>query len=73
MSSKQVTFFNYTKPDIKPVKKNTVYVTFIKDIPEFVGIDLKQYGSYSIGDKDEIPTINSIGLIKKGGCIIDQN
>jgi len=73
MASKQITFFNYTKQDVEPVQKNTVSVVFIKDIPEFVGIDLKHHGSYSIGDKAEIPILNSIGLLKKGGCIIDQS
>ena len=73
MASKQITFFSYTKQDIKPVKKNTVYVLFIKDIPKFVGIDMNHYGSYINGDKAEIPIINSIGLLKKGGCIIDKN
>jgi len=73
MASKQITFFSYTKQDIKPVKKNTVYVVFIKDIQEFVGIDLNHYGSYNIGDKAEIPILNSIGLLKKGELKLDKN
>ena len=34
---------------------------------------MNHYGSYINGDKAEIPIMNSVGLLKKGGCIIDQN
>jgi len=73
MASKQITFFNYTKQDMEPVKKTTVHVLFIKDISKFVGIDMNHYGSYVVGDKAEIPIMNSFGLLKKEGCIIDKN
>lgn len=74
MSSKQVTFFKYIQIDkSNHIQKDMVDVTFIKDINKFVGIDLKHYGPYRIGDKAKIHILNSKGLLKKGGCIIDKN
>lgn len=67
--TKQFKLTQFSEPiKIKKLKKDTVKVIFLKQVPQFMGIDMKKYGSYNIGDIAEIPIMNSNGLIKKGGC-----
>lgn len=43
-----------------------VEVRFLQEIPEFVGIDLKDYGPFKPNDTAEIPLENAILLILQG-------
>lgn len=63
---KQFTFSDYVE---EKIPEGMVKVKFLKSVPRFVGINLRLYGSYIIGDTDTIPILNSIGLKKKGACI----
>ena len=45
------------------VKK--VRVKFLVDVPEFVGIDLREYGPFSKGEIAEIPEENANVLIER--------
>ena len=66
MSFKQLTLFGIEE-------KDTISVIFIQDVSLFVGLDKKLYGPFKKGMKTEIPKLNSIGLLQKGGCIIDKS
>lgn len=41
-------------------------VTFRSSCPEFVGVDLEEYGSYEAGDTAELPGDNAEILINRG-------
>lgn len=73
MSSKQMTFFGFGDKTTEVIPEGYIKVKFIQNIPKFVGINLKEYGIFNIGDSAIIPILNSVGLLKKGGCIIDKS
>lgn len=62
---KQFTFSDY---DEEKVPEGMVKVTFLKNVPKFVGLNLKIYGPFCSGDVAIIPVLNSVGLKKKGAC-----
>lgn len=71
MSTKQINFSKFEEKEVIP--EGYIKVRFIKDIPKFVGIDTKVYGSFSINNISIIPVLNSVGLLKKGGCVVDKS
>lgn len=73
MSTKQIKFSSFEEKEDKVIPKGYIKVRFIKYIPKFVGIDMKVYGSFSINNISIIPVLNSVGLLKKGACIIDKS
>lgn len=43
-------------------------VRFIKEIPEFVGVDLQKYGPYNEGEEAEIPKENAELMVNTGNA-----
>lgn len=73
MSSKQMTFFRFGEKATEVIPEGYIKVKFIQNIPKFVGTDTKIYGLFSINDISIIPIMNSVGLLKKGACIVDKS
>ena len=44
-------------------------VRFLVSIPEFVGMDTKQYGSFKKGDIANLPDLNAKALINRHACV----
>jgi hypothetical protein len=47
-------------------------IRFLIDVPSFIGIDRRQYGSFKAGDIARIPGINACALILKRGAIREE-
>ncbi|MCK4532017.1 MAG: hypothetical protein KAT94_04050, partial [Candidatus Aenigmarchaeota archaeon] len=47
-------------------EENLVLVTILEDVQKFVGINMKNYGSFKRGDITTLPEPNADLLIKKG-------
>jgi len=49
----------------KDCKHLTISICFLKDVPKFTGIDMREYGAFKIGEVAYIPATNACGLILK--------
>lgn len=47
-------------------KYKHIAIIILQEIPPFMGIDLRKYGPFKVGDIATVPVINALALIKKG-------
>lgn len=57
---------DFRKKREKVSEEKTIMVAFLKNVPKFIGIDMKTYGPFSEGDVASLPEENAKLLIEKG-------
>lgn len=68
---KQFTFSNFEeKPKKEDIPNGYIKVKFVKQVPKFVGTDLRVYGEFNQNDVCIIPQLNAKNLCLKNACIV---